>query len=556
MKQIDIIKTYSQKRCLVVDDLADSRAQIKRILIDFGVTDVIAVGNAEEAIDHCQKKRFDIVIADYNLGSGKNGQQLLEELRFHDLLQNTALFIMITAENASHFVLHTLEYEPDEFLSKPISRESLRPRLDQALLRNEYLKPIKAAIDANRIGKAIGEAELLKSQQSRFQNDIRKMLCDLYLKAERYDDTEYTCSELDQNRLPLWAELAMAEADYHRKRYPDCEKRLLSLRDKHPNCVDAHDLLARLYEITHRIQLSQQSLLNAVKVSPRHAPRQRELGRVSHAAEDENSSIHAYRAALRYAKKSCHEDPNDEMCLAESLIKLSVNSSEEHAATLLDEAREQLGAVDKKYTKQPIVIMRRKLVEAEYFAHRGDDQRAEENTTEAVDLHNQLPYSAIENTAKSLCLDCALSFINRGRYDEGEAILQELARLNTSPEFALRLDKLLREPKTEEGIAYAAKLNKGGIERYKKGDIDGAIVAFKQVLQELPNHIGLNLNLIQALTSKSKSASLNNTELETLETCFKRIGNCDINDAHKKRAEFLNKRYQKICEELITQAAS
>jgi len=112
MKQIDIIKTYGQKRCLVVDDVPDIRASLKRILIDFGSVNVDTAGNAEEAIDICQRNQYDIVLSDYNLGSSKNGQQLLEELRFHGLLKNTALYIMITAESASQYVLHALEYQP------------------------------------------------------------------------------------------------------------------------------------------------------------------------------------------------------------------------------------------------------------------------------------------------------------------------------------------------------------------------------------------------------------------------------------------------------------
>jgi len=168
MKQIDIIKTYSQKRCLIVDDMPDARAQLMRILKDYGSSNVDSVGNAEEAVDICTKKQYDLVIADYNLGQGANGQQLLEELKHQKLLQNTALFIMITAENASHYVLHALEYAPDDFLQKPISRDSLRPRLDAALLKNEYLAEIKQALDQGKAGKAIGVAESLANQNHRF----------------------------------------------------------------------------------------------------------------------------------------------------------------------------------------------------------------------------------------------------------------------------------------------------------------------------------------------------------------------------------------------------
>lgn len=47
MKQIDIIRTYAQKRCLIVDDVPDIRASLKRMLTDFGCSDVDTAGNAE-----------------------------------------------------------------------------------------------------------------------------------------------------------------------------------------------------------------------------------------------------------------------------------------------------------------------------------------------------------------------------------------------------------------------------------------------------------------------------------------------------------------------------
>jgi tetratricopeptide (TPR) repeat protein len=241
-----------------------------------------------------------------------------------------------------------------------------------------------------------------------------------------------------------------------------------------------------------------------------------------------------------------HESAGDIVNLAESLTKLSGKVNAEKAKELLDEADKQLNLVDKKYGKQPIVMMRRRLVEAEMLAHRGQETEAESATSMAIELHKGMRYSAIANTDPQICIDCALAFINRGRYDEGEAILQELARINTSDSFALRIDKLLREPQTSEGIAYAAGLNKGGIEKYEKGDLDSSIISFKKVLQELPNHIGINLNLIQALTSKQKKTPLNNSELEALESSFMRIGEIQESASQYARFAFLKKRYTKI----------
>lgn len=548
MKQIEIIKTYARKRCLVVDDLPDARALLKRILVDFGATQTDTVGNAEEAVDLCAKHQYDIVIADYNLGPGKNGQQLLEELRFHKLLSHASLFIMLTAESAAHYVLHTLEYEPDDFLNKPVNRDSLRPRLDTALLKGEYLAKIKRALDQERMDVATRHAEALVKEEHRFQNDVRKLLLELYLRAHRAEEALALCAELDEDRLPIWAQLGKAKALSQLKKFKEAETQLQITSRNNPYCVEAHDQLAEVYEQSHRMAQSQQALLNAVKVSPRHAPRQRELGRVSQNIEDENASVHAYRAAIRHSKNSCHESPGDLANLAQSLVKLAAKTGDQKSDALLKEANECLTSLDKKYQKQPIVLMRKKLVQADLASQRGDESKANELTEEAVQLHDNMRYSVIGNTEKQICIDCALSFINRGRYDEGEAILQELARLNKDKDFAVKIDKLLREPQTKEGVAFAAHLNKEGIGCYEQGKLDEAIRSFRQVLQELPNHIGLNLNLIQALTSKHKKSGLSTMEMELLSTCFKRIGTLKAGSGYAERYAFLNKRFAKIRE--------
>lgn len=553
MKQIDIIRTYAQKRCLIVDSVPDARAQLKRIMVDYGSTDTDTVGNAEEAIDICQKHSYDIVISDYSLGKGKSGQQLLEELRFQHLLRNTSIFIMITAENASHYVLHTLEYEPDDFLQKPVNRESLRPRLDNALLKNEYLYKIKEALDAEKIKRAIAAAEEIAGEAHKYQLDARKMLAELYIKNKQPEQAKAVYALLDQDRLPLWAELGLAKTEYLTKQYEQAEQRLQKVIGENPYYVDARDLLAKVLEQTHRPVQSQQALINAVKMSPRSALRQRELGRVSAFIEDEATSIHAFRSAIRHAKNSCHENADDHLNLAEGLLKLSKKVDEKTAKGYVEEAQASLSNAEKKASTHPIVLMRNRLLEAELAELNNRPEAAAAAVEEALELHRTMRYSVIANTSTQLCIDCAKGFMNRGCYDEGEAILQELARVNDDEDFALRIDKLRRVPQTKEGIAYATKLNKEGIEFYDKGLIDDAIKSFKKVSNELPNHIGLNLNLVQALIGKNKTEQLKPSELSLLKSSFKRIGEVSGNEAFFKRYEYLHKRFLRLTQESVNE---
>ena len=548
MKQIDIIKTYAQKHCLVVDDMPDTRTSVKRILIDYGVVNIETAGHAEEAIELCQKQQFDIVISDYNLGIGKNGQQLLEELRYQGLLRNVAIFVLITAETNIHQVLHTLEFMPDDYMSKPVNKASLRPRLDQALLRNIALLPIKEALDQRNPLKAIAACQDVINRHDKYHNDARKMMGALCISEKMYDEANAIFHGTSPNHRPIWASLGIARVMYEQHQFDLAEDALLKITEEHPYCIEAMDLLAKLYERTYKLQQAQKILSEAIKISPNSASRQRELGRVSLDLGDNSLAILSYKRAIKNSRNSYHESAGDYINLAQGLGKLTRKTPDENNQKLCIEALEILKTVDKKYGKHPITSMHSKLIEADIYSLSHNKNKSQQCIDIALEIHQKLRYSVIENTATQQCIDCAKAFIDVGEYDAGEHILQELSSLNKNNEFALKIDTLLREPKTPEGIAYAGTLNKKGISFYTAKDYEGAIHAFIHVLRAMPNHIGLNLNLIQALISKHKIQELNTEEVWILENSFKRVGSIDSHSHHAERYAYLHVRYQKLLE--------
>jgi DNA-binding response OmpR family regulator len=543
MKQIDIIRTYAQKRCLVVDPDPEARAMLKRILGDFGVERVEMSGGAHHAIELCERQHYDLVLCDANLGAGDTGQQLLEELRHQHLLANRSLFILITGEKTVQNVLHAIEFEPDDVIQKPINRESLRPRLDQAVLRNEYLAAIKEALDEGRTGRAIGAAEELAAQAGRFRTDACKVLVELYMRNSQLDDAEGLLQSMDES---LWTRLELAEIDYHREQFAEAETKFKDILLDTPYCVEAKDFLAKIYERTHRTIQSQQALLEAVQLAPLSPQRQRELGRISLEIDEENTAAHAYRAAIKHAKNSRQECPDDFLNLAESLTKLSSKVSDQKAASLLSEAKEQIELSSKRFRSHPIAQMRSLLSEADLHEINEDSDAAEKATASALELHQGIKYSTIENSSTQLCIDCAKGFMNRGYYDEGEYILEQLSKKEHSSDIVQRIDRLRRVPETKEGIAHAARLNKEGIQLYKQNRHEDAMHSFYNVHKELPNHLGLNLNLAQAIISVAKTKELSEQEKSTLKDCFRRVGQLPDSDSHYERYQYLVKRYEKL----------
>lgn len=544
MKQIDIIKTYAQKRCLVVDDIPDVRAMLKRILVDFGCSEVDTAGHAEEAIELCEKHHYDIVLSDYNLGKGKNGQQLLEELRFHGLLQNTALYVIITAEMTSQHVINTLEYQPDDYLNKQINRDSLRPRLDLALLKNEALFPIKKALDNKQPKEAIAACKQLLTEKSRFQNDALRMLGELLCDNGLHQEAHDILQKFPETKRPLWAQLIFAQSLIGMNHTEQAETCLLGIIQENQYCIDAYDLLAELYRKQDKSEKAQHILAKGVHIAPMSARRQRSLGKVSQQLHDDTTAVLAFRSALKHSKNSCHESAEDYTSLAQNLISQIQKKHGDHQ--LEGEAWETLQHAKKRYPNHPVVQMRCKLLEADFYDAKQQRDFAQQACDEALNINKEMKISVIEKTSVELSIDCARSLMARGKYDEGEKLLQAIARTNKDPELAIAIDKLLRDPVTKEGILFASELNKKGIEHYRAQRTEEAIKAFCQVLDELPNHIGLNLNLIQALISKSKLHELSDDEFHLIDNSIQRIGKLEASSPYHERYAYITKRFDKL----------
>ncbi|KZZ59631.1 hypothetical protein A3760_27480 [Oleiphilus sp. HI0122] len=143
---------------MIIDDFENFRTSLRLMLTSFGAAFVDTVANAEQALNQSKYESYDVMLCDFNLGEGKNGQQILEELRIKKKLKRTHLFIMITADTSKEAVLGTREFQPDAYVAKPVTRNMLEERLTQLLVQQRALKPINREIDLENYAKAISLA--------------------------------------------------------------------------------------------------------------------------------------------------------------------------------------------------------------------------------------------------------------------------------------------------------------------------------------------------------------------------------------------------------------
>ena len=65
---------YGALRALVVDDYPGMRSALKMTLSNFGMTKIDLAASAAEVIFKVGNNRYDIILCDFNLGEGRDGQ--------------------------------------------------------------------------------------------------------------------------------------------------------------------------------------------------------------------------------------------------------------------------------------------------------------------------------------------------------------------------------------------------------------------------------------------------------------------------------------------------
>jgi len=116
------------KNILVIDDFNNFRIAMKNILTFSGAKAIDEAVSGEEAVNKMSSKNYDLVMCDYNLGPGKDGMQVLEEVKYRNYITHSTIFMMVTADNSMDKFMGAMEYQPDDYLIKPFTREILRKK--------------------------------------------------------------------------------------------------------------------------------------------------------------------------------------------------------------------------------------------------------------------------------------------------------------------------------------------------------------------------------------------------------------------------------------------
>lgn len=487
------LEEYAKKRFLIVDELDSFRFSTKKTLMSLGLKLVDTANSAQSVVSGFQNVNCDVTLCNYDLGKGKNGQELLEELRYKKLLKFADLFFIITAEVDRNKVMGALENEPDGYLVKPITPNELKERLAKALKMKESMRMIDNAIDDGDYHSAIAYCDEKIAEKGSYVLRCMKIKAWLLSKLGDIDDARALYESILKSNDFIWAEFGLAKIFIRRKLYTEAEALLKRIIAKAPEQVEALDLLATVHQRQGNTKEAQTAINQAIKNSSNSLLRQKQLAELCVQNEDREAAIEAYETVIKLGEQSVYAKP--QQCFDFANYLAAVGKDEDSAAEI-NRAFELLDSSQKRFAHLPNIENHVKLVKANVNATLNRTEDAHQIITEFLeqtDASNEKPDPASLKLA-------AQALTSLGEDQQAEALLEQAADLaKEDQELVEDIYNQLNKGIGSETRQRAAKINKHGIKLYESRQIKEAADELRRALPLTPRHISLNLNLAQVL---------------------------------------------------------
>ena len=477
---------------LVVESQATMRAQLRNMLTSIGIEAPQFAVSATMAMRRLRAQRFDLVLCEYNLGEGQDGQHLLEDLRQHRIIPLDTLFVMITAERNDERVTSACELAPNDYILKPLTAETLRVRLLRAFEKRDAFLP---AWQLMKIGDPVGAIDycrLARDEYPQYLVDFMRLQAELHAGIGQIAEAETLYREILAARPIPWASLGLARMLVLRKSWVEAEHILTELLARHDRFIEAYDLLARVREETARPHEACVALQRATELSPYRLARLRHLGEVALRAGEPATAERSLFEVVERGKYSEFRDPEDHVRLLQAQL----------AQHKLNDARETLGDLERSLARHPKGELCATIGGALIQAHMHDHGAARQSI--AVALRSP---ARLRELSVGLRQDLVKTCYDQQMRTEGTELLADLIRTAgdertlESTRAALRsrgLDEVSRE--VEAQIQSEVKsLVSTGAQKAHAGDFDGAVAEMMNAARKMPGNPHVLFNAALAL---------------------------------------------------------
>jgi CheY-like chemotaxis protein len=536
-----MIFTLAKKTTLIVEDFAEFARSVRAMLHSMGATEVDIVYNAEDAIEACKCRKYDVILSDYNLGQRKDGQQLLEELYKYNQLKSNCVFLMLTAENTSAMVMGAVEFRPDGYLAKPFNGNLLKSRLQKATEKKKVLESVNRAMANRQWHTAIEQIELVLPKFPKYKMSCLRSQYRALRELKRYKEALALVTEIISVRAIPWAMEAVGEIYYLTDKTDKAKGVFQNMITEFPVSLEGYDWLAKIQRELGEPLEAQATLLKALEKSPKALKRQKTLGEVAEENNDPMVMTQAYRNAVKYGKNSAFSSPDEYIKLTSGISKLLVQKEGVDNARLINEANETFQNMEKNFISDTPTNIRGNVARANFHGACNEKDKVEEHLDKTQILFDKLE----EQLSGNVCLELNASLSLLGRNELADKILDDAIQQNLDdPKFILKASKLSNNSELIEKCKLASQNNLKAISCFEKKNYDGAILLFNDAYKLSPKNINISLNYVQALLKQLQSSGGSTKGIIQAETVLADISNLPPSDTRYARFSELNRLVQ------------
>lgn len=498
----------ANKKVLVVDDFPEMRSMVRKMAVAFRANDIDDAKNGAEAIKMLEKKKYDIVLCDYNLGEGKDGQQVLEEAKHRQLINPATIFMLITAENTMEMVMGAMEYHPDGYLTKPFTKTEFAARLEKIQEKKSDLAEIEKAIHRKDNVSAISLCNEKLASNPKNAMEVMKIKAELCERMGDFAEAGTIYEKVLSLRDVPWASIGLARVRYYNKDYMVAKEMLQDMIEKNNQWVEAYDWLAKTYEALGDMGQAQRILADAVAISPKAILRQKALADIAFKNKDMDAAETAYKRVVRIGKTSCYKSPSDYAGLSKVYL-------EKRSPT---EALKVISGVRGEFDNAPEAALQAAVMEGQIYTDLGQKDLAEKAITEASHLYTTIA----GNVSTDVAMDLAKTCFAMGKKEQGEELVKYVVRNHHEDEAVLRQAQNLFTSLGLENEGQAlinstrqevVDVNNKGVQLAKEGKLEESIEFFTKAVAGMPDNLTINLNAAQSLIMQMQKAGKNDRHL-------------------------------------------
>lgn len=487
---------WAEKNYLVVDDFIGIRQLLRESLRNLGAKNIDQASSGGEAMALLARIRYDVVLCDYNLGEGKNGQQVLEEARMRNLLLPSSVWMMVSAEKSVESVMGAAEHQPDAYLIKPITEGVLLTRLNRVWHKKQVFKMIDLAFsekDYLRAGKLCdAQIEVDKVHQI----ELLRMKASLMLKSGEPEKAREAYERVLQEREYQWARAGLAKIRMANGEFEQARQIFQGVIADNRHYIDAYDQLAAAYEHMGQPEEACGILERAARLSPNSVMRQRSLGQVCLKLGNMGMAEKAFRKCIAIGEYSV-------MKTADAYLGLARVCGQKNE---VKEALQLLLTVQREFSTDDHIQLRAKITEGMVYHESGDFRRARKAGDELEELLNMHPARPDTPT----CLEMATLLLAVGVKESPVELLCYVARNNHDNTLLLdEVQKIFDKARMgEEGTVLirsskkdASDLMNQGVLLWKTGKLPEAVDWMRHARTMLPNNLRILFNAAQITLS-------------------------------------------------------